>query len=404
MKINQLKINKYKSITKKVEINNFFDFNILVGPNNAGKTNILDAVELFFNPEREQLKDGDVEIAIKNGEKEYGFSFSDGSFHPPLKDFSSSFVRINHEVSPEKVSQDLEKFKKTDSEKYNKFTESMERYFGNLQMSEELFKASTETKIEAKSWRRMGEGFKRLFVILFYIYNPQFEIILIDEPEIHLHPSVIKKFLKLLHNEELEGTIMMTTHHPTMVQAKFLKNTWRVARDEDRSTTIYKFKRGLDIERLVQEINDDNSAMLFTDKALLVEGVSDSILMRGLIDKFYTGKKDIKVVYSGGVGDINLYEKICKVYNIPYSIMIDGDALDSYWKKRFGEKDHPRKREELKKEGVFVLKGALEDNYPQKYQTEETKPLSALRAAGKIKKEDFESPLMSSLKEVIVNL
>lgn len=67
MKIDSVEIKKYKSIIDpiKVDIDNL---NILVGPNNAGKTNILDALELFFNSEKDDLKREDAEIKLQISE------------------------------------------------------------------------------------------------------------------------------------------------------------------------------------------------------------------------------------------------------------------------------------------------------------------------------------------------
>jgi predicted ATP-dependent endonuclease of OLD family len=143
--------------------------------------------------------------------------------------------------------------------------------------------------------------------------------------------------------------------------------------------------------------------MLFSDKVLLVEGISDSILLRGLLDRFTHNGKDIKVVYTGGIGDIELYEKICRVFDIPYSIMVDGDGLNYIFEKKFGKKKvgDDQKRKMLKEKNIFVLKGALENNYPKKYQFKDTKPLNALIASKNIKKEDYQSSKMKYLREVV---
>ncbi len=409
IKFKKASIEKYKSIRSPVNINGFSKFNILVGPNNAGKTNVLDALELIFNPKKESLhrKEAKIDIVLEVEGEEKLFNYSQKKIRPSLSK-KSRLIRINDSISIKKIAtEELQRFKDQYESDYRKLSSTIEEYFQDIQMSEDLFKANIKTKDGKKSLKRMGDGFKRLFVILFYIYHPEYDIILIDEPELHLHPSVIKKFLKILNKEEVDTQVLMTTHHPTMVQAKFLDKTWRIARDDSHSTSIYKFneKSSLDIDRFVQEINDDNSAMLFADKVLLVEGVSDSILMRELIDKFYTGREDIKVVYSGGVGDIDLYEKVCEIFNIPYKVMIDGDMLEMYWQKKFGKKKSPRKevkRDLLEKENIFVLKGDLEDNYPKKYQKRDTKPLNALFAGNKINESDFSN--MSELKRVIENL
>ena len=406
MKFKKIEIKEYKSIREKIKINNFSDFSILVGPNNAGKTNVLDAFEIFFNSNNSKLqrKQGKIDLTIEKNGKEKTYSYKGGA--PEEIEESDKLIRINHSIPLKEIAtKKLSDFKNRYRNEYKNFSRTLESYFQDVRMSEELFKANVETESGKEPLNRMGDGFKRLFVILFYLHHPHYEIILIDEPELHLHPTVIKKFLKIL-SQKSDTQVLMTTHHPALVQAKLLDKTWRVSRDENQSTSVYKFNNNfdIDIDRFVQEINDDNSAMLFADKVLLVEGVSDSILMRGLIDKFHKKSEDIKVVYAGGVGDIDLYEKVCRVFNIPYKIMIDGDMLDLFWKKKFGEtkKRKNKKRKLLEEKSTFVLKGDLEDNYPKKYQKKDTKPLNALLASNMITTEDFSK--MTELKKVIDNL
>jgi predicted ATP-dependent endonuclease of OLD family len=411
MKIQEIKIKKYKTIENQV-IEKISKFNILVGPNNAGKTNILDSFEVFFNGKKDlERKNSDIELTLEtdNGLKKIRYKKGKLSYDFSEKEYlkiKESIKRIDDQNSLEKlVTKKIEKFKINHPEIYKEFIETIENYFQNIQISEDLFKSNVENNGSKEPIMRMGAGFKRLFIILFYLYQPTCKILLIDEPELHLHPSVIKKFLKILDENNLKTTILMTTHHPTFVQAKFLDKIWRISRNEDGKTKIYKFKKKIDLktDRFIQEINDDNSAMLFSDKVLLVEGISDSILLRGLLDRFTHNGKDIKVVYTGGIGDIELYEKICRVFDIPYSIMVDGDGLNYIFEKKFGKKKvgDDQKRKMLKEKNIFVLKGALENNYPKKYQFKDTKPLNALIASKNIKKEDYQSSKMKYLREVV---
>ncbi len=416
MKIKKIKIENYKSIVNPICIDNLSNLSILVGPNNAGKTNILDAIEVLFNSDKKDLRrdNSKINLSLEFHKNKTEISYFEGE---PTHSLSSEkysklknkVIRIDESISLEEIATTkLKNFKKNHSKEYKKFSELLENYFQEVHISEELFKSNVETSEGKKPLKRMGEGFKRLFVILFYLYNPNYKLLLIDEPELHLHPSIIKKLLKILNKKDFDNQVILTTHHPTLVQAKLFTKIWRVTRDATHSTSVHKFNKEsvANIDRFIQEINDDNSAMFFADKVLLVEGVSDSILMRWLIDKFYKGKKDIKVVYTGGMGDMDLYERICKIFNISYKAMIDGDALDSYWNKKNKQPMIAKKtkREAFKDQNIFVLKGCLEDNYPRKYQKRETKPLNALLASSQITEQDFNSKKMSGLREVVNNI
>ena len=45
-----------------------------------------------------------------------------------------------------------------------------------------------------------------------------------------------------------------------------------------------------------------------------------------MIDKFYQGDKDIKVIQTHGKGNVKIYVHLLDIYKIPYTIMLDRDA------------------------------------------------------------------------------
>ncbi len=417
MYIKNLKINHYKSITDLIIVKNFSNLHILVGPNNAGKTNILDALNLFFdsniNKERFEDEKASINLTLNLKGKDYFFSYKKNNLlgdKNKIKLMQNSFVRIKDSDSVYNlIPQQLENFKKEYPKDYKLFSFALQKYFKDIEISEKLFVSSVYSDNKKRPIKRMGAGFKRLFAILFYIFHPQYKIILIDEPELHLHPSIIKRFLFLLAEKKLKNQIFLTTHHPTFIQADYLKNIWRIARNENNSTTIYNLSNSkINSDRFVQEINDDNSGMFFCDKVLLVEGVSDYIFMREIIKRFYKKEKDIKVIYTGGKGTVDLYSDLCEQFKIPYAIMVDRDALDSYslmkvrkypnFKKGISNN---KKIEILKEKEIFILSKSLENVYPLKCKRKITKPLTALFASKEIKEKDLKTKKMSIINELL---
>ena len=414
MQIEEIVINHYKSIKDPVHLRDFLEFQILVGPNNAGKTNILDAINLFFDSnlgdERFCDMDGDIKLTLRvNGERHFLEYRKGRIINYPGAEIKDGFVRINDKINYEKVAQEVKEFKNNFPEEYLKFSETLENYFKEVEINEELFLLNVYADNKVRPVERIGDGFKRLFVILYYIFHPKYNIILIDEPEIHLHPSIIKKFLWILEKNRFGNQIFFTTHHPTFVQAKYLFNIWRITRNEHNSTSVYGFyRKDVDLNRFVQEINDENSAMLFSDKVLLVEGVSDAIFMREMINRFYEEDKDIKVVYTSGKGSVDLYAKLCDIFSIPYAVMLDADALNSASLQRL--KNFPRfyrndklsdKLRKLKEEEIFILERDLEHAYPERFRSRDSKPLKALKNSQRITSEDLSSDKMKTIKEII---
>ncbi len=217
---------------------------------------------------------------------------------------------------------------------------------------------------------------------------------------------------------------------------ELLSEYFRVKKDKCQNTEVYYFtkKDNINKNRLVQEFNADNLEMFFADKVIVVEGVSDRILIRGLIDKFYYGDKEIKVVSVSGKNNIDIYMRLMEIFKIPYLILLDVDALYGLGvgairkylsvghikplKKVHHSRHHKRSMsrhgrqqlsgpalrqiEELKKHCIYILpNGTIEDNYPKRYQRRDTKPLNALYAASQITEDDFYSPTMANLREII---
>jgi predicted ATP-dependent endonuclease of OLD family len=387
MKITKLEVNHYKSMEDPLVINKFSDLQIIIGPNNAGKTNILDAIyHLFFpkdDPERYYDPNADLTLTVDDSN--------------PIEKIGSNdrkrLIRVQEMPSIEEI----QAFKKNYSEKYEEFKEIIISYFPSFK--------------EDKPLRRKGSGLARLYAIFFYLYHPDYDIILIDEAENHLHPSLIKRFLKWLI-EKNSKQVFLTTHHPAFVQVESLPFLWQVCR-ENNNTKIYGFMNSnpkIDMDRLVQEIDDDNSGIFFADKVLLVEGVSDRILMRGLIDRFYQQKCNIKVVQTRSKGNTDIYAQLCDIFHIPYFVMLDEDALRPPWpeiirKKITGKKKHHEIVTELKKHNIFLLQKDLEASYPRRYQdSKSSKPLNALRASRLITQADMSIPEMKIIKEIIESL
>jgi len=420
------------------------DINILIGQNNSGKSNILDAVEFALtDPKTDSqiyYKDADIELGLRfsqeeqlkyefpgetavfkleKGMRELSFDKRSLPYNKTLSNiFTSSLKRLG-EKSFMDFLQIENDFRSLFSYPQNmaRFKESLEHHFPKISATENAFDINYEHEGLYEGDRRvtidrMGSGFRRVFTTLLYIFHPQYALVLIDEPEIHLHPAMIKKLLWAMQNSE-SGQIFFTTHSPLFITPMTLVQVIRVIRDETSTRALSLGKGDVDHQRLIQELNADNLEMFFTDKVVLVEGVSDRILIRALIDKFYKGHRDIKVVQTHGKGNVLIYIKLLQVFQIPFAIVLDNDALKNNHLRdltyildiKLPPMTDDEFIRELKKFDIYILpNGDLEANYPRKFQNEETKTLSALKAARFITVEDFNSKSMLNLKEIIEHL
>ncbi|MEZ3114658.1 ATP/GTP-binding protein [Halobaculum sp. MBLA0147] len=77
----------------------------------------------------------------------------------------------------------------------------------------------------------MGSGFKTLVGILWELYDPEAdnEILLIEEPAVHMHPGYVNEFtqqlLRVAREEEVQ--LFVTTHREDLIESFFAPPTQR---------------------------------------------------------------------------------------------------------------------------------------------------------------------------------
>lgn len=418
--------------------------NIFIGQNNSGKGNILDAIEYalkntpaeskYYYPKADvevdidlseaeakllQLKPGTVKVTLKNQERTiemYGQKLV--SNDNGQKFFSKCVKRLDEAAfeNSDQIESDYHSLFNFPNS-LEKFKQSLRRHFPKISASknaldlqydhEGLYEGERRVTID-----RLGSGFQRIFVILLYIYHPQYSVVMIDEPEIHLHPAIIKHLYWAIENAQA-GQVFFTTHSPLFIRPATLSQVVRVVKKNNTTRAFSMLRTKYDPHRLTQELNADNLEMFFADKVLLVEGVSDRLLFRGLIDRFYEQDKEIKVVQIQGKGNVKIYLDLLETFQIPLAIVLDHDALNNYlvketlshmgveWPSLAG----PNLIDFLKRYNIFILQaGDLEDSYPQKYQNQDTKSANALRAASLITSDEYHSGQMQNIRDIINSL
>lgn len=434
MKIERLVINKYKSINSPFILKQTGKLHFFIGANNSGKTNILDAITQIYQENDVRLLDNKTNLRIdfsltskfgkklhvvqKKQQRDFFLDNKKIDLKKAEKILSHHIIRLSatKEISLSKIKNDYKSFKLKYKNQFVIFRNTLKKYIPKIQLTND-FLSSEQIKDEnvLRSFSRLGNGFQQAFKILMYLFHPQYTILLLEEPEIHLHPALVKKLLRIFQKENLYNQIFLTTHSPLFIHTDNLHRLFRVTKEQG-GTRVYSPRligKRLNYARLIQELNADNCEMFFADKVLLVEGPSDHILMRGLIDRFYKGEKNIKVIQTFGKSNIDIYVDVLKMFNIPYQILLDLDALYDTGIKLVQSQvagklaqPEPVLIKMLKEFNIFILSnGSIERNYPKKYQRRRKhKPQNALYAANNIKMSDYKSTVMKDLKEVIDNL
>jgi len=109
------------------------------------------------------------------------------------------------------------------------------------------------------------------------------ELILIDEPEVHLHPSGIRDLAKELLKIGQDNFVFLATHSPFMIDKNHKERHFIVKKDKKATTELKRIKDSdniIDDEVLREAFGIDVYRDLLNPHSVLVEGASDKVLLQ----------------------------------------------------------------------------------------------------------------------------
>ena len=232
-------------------------------------------------------------------------------------------------------------------ESYEAFKDILETLFGiklkdSLRKSEFARYLTLERKVlRGKSREIMleGSGVLQWMMVLAYALYEDIDVLLLDEPESHMHGDLQLKLFHILLAICKYGKkqILMTTHSVRIIQecAKIKKeeyNDYLNVLGVDGEFTGHQ-------ERLkYQETEDDILDLLETidkealkqleeikDPVILVEGKTDELVYNAVIEVFFSKyKKRVTVREREGLENVKKEAKILEDKEKPYFIIVDG--------------------------------------------------------------------------------
>lgn len=142
----------------------------------------------------------------------------------------------------------------------------------------------------------LGEGLVSLFFIIDALYDSEpGSVIVIDEPELSLHPSLQRRLFALLSKYSGDRQILIATHSPYFVDFEVLLNGAKIARLhlKDGDCTIALSEST--VKRLAGFLNNYNNphvlgldareAFFLEDGVILVEGQEDVVFYKRIADQ-----------------------------------------------------------------------------------------------------------------------
>jgi putative ATP-dependent endonuclease of the OLD family len=174
------------------------------------------------------------------------------------------------------------------------------------------------------------------FLLAMFALNVRGGLVLVDEPELHLHPRWQSIFLGLYRDlvPERNCQFIVTTHSPVFVTPDTINSITRVFRTiRDGSQRVALKDVQLPEKRnLVRMINSQNNERLFfADKVVLVEGISDRLVLSSLLNAtaaLFRNTDAVEVIEVGGKGSFADYRLLLRELLTPAFTVADCDYLN----------------------------------------------------------------------------
>lgn len=326
----------YKS-SRDFEIKLYSGLTIFVGPNGSGKTRTLKEMRDYFKRKGDKVR---YLSSNRLGEMEQYRSKTDQYFYSIDNYSVGSLEKKGFRKDIETISGD---FFTMDEKRdvYIKVAERLSILFGRqiyLKWDNGNLKIFFEKKDDMKEYSVVLEasGLVNIVSILAALYDNDIEILLIDEPEVSLHPQLqayllkeIKKMIKLYNK-----TVVISTHSTEFLSFSTAEEFCNLVFFSENNKPIQLCP---DMEELknkkLKEFLFRMSQMykngFFAKNIFLLEGTSDLIVCQFLINKFNLEVEaaGTQIIPVDGKGQFPVITKLFRLLNKKVTILTD---LDSY--------------------------------------------------------------------------
>ncbi len=252
---------------------------------------------------------------------------------------------------------------------------------------DDLFKVNTTVynllNQRAGGLDKIGTGIKSIYILsLLEAYseeeNKNPSIIMIEEPEMYLHPQLQKTASEIIFNLSKKNQIMFSTHAPSMITNFSMKQIRQVILNEYYTTDIAK---EAEIDDILDDLGYAANDLMNVGFVFIVEGKQDRNRLPLLLEKYYSEIYDengalqrISIIPTNSCTHIKTYANlkyINQLYLKDQFLMIrDSDGknpsmlkkqLCSYYYER--EQHDPNNLPRILPENVLILKYYSFENY-----------------------------------------
>jgi len=352
---------------QRFQKNEWGSINYLVGPNATGKTRFVEQLKQQCQNQRFKVRYISSERLAGLEKDNYSY-FSSSGIHQGLnigqfkeyKNYGARYGLVSDAFATLKEKLDVKV----------KIEATLSQLFGRrIRLAEEGgFLKPKIQKIEAGNEYGLQEsechGLKELITLLTFLYNDEYNCLIIDEPELHLHPQFQTFFLqevRKIAGDPLSSPdkkcFFIVTHSPYYVDIRTLEDLkCCIVFQPDKLPVCIDQLEGEDewrIKRLLPKLNTHHKQFFFASRPIFVEGYLDQQIFSLIQEKRgkLLGASGSCIIDVGGKDELDLFFRICKKLNIGAQFITDLDILTK-GKLRQSVSEDNRCREYLQKEGL----------------------------------------------------
>ena len=325
---------------KKFEITQIGAINFLVGPNGSGKSKFAEALRSVIGNARMLGTDRLSGMEQANHlRKIFGDHFANGLAKNHFSHFKNAGQQgsgIDTIVLLEERMDLRIQVEATLSHLFNRKI-ILEWDSGNLVARAVLGETGDSYRLD----RDECHGIKELLVLLTHLYNDDHPYLIIDEPELNLHPQFQAFFMQEVRKiagdpnaDNKKKVVFLVTHSPFILDFRSIEDVKSVI-SFDLNHSIPKHIFDLDsattarLSTLVPRLNVHHKQLFFSDNPIFVEGVLDAQIVGTMQEArgVSVAGAGSCIIDAGGCEEVNRYLELCLAFGKNAHFLYDLDSL-----------------------------------------------------------------------------
>lgn len=210
----------------------------------------------------------------------------------------------------------------------------------------------TKHKRDMGDINNLSAGQKSIVHLIFEAYGQddmKGGVVIIDEPEIHLHYQFQFEYLRILEEltTEQKTQYILVTHSEGFISSSTAQYIKRFSLNEDRYSMVYAPTLTSDQKKLIEILDNTQAARaLFANKVVLVEGQDDEYFFRSVLKSYKPELRQEIAIYNAHSKDsIPSWKDFFDVFGVVTYFIKDLDATgkDFYSSTESFKPDNPQR-------------------------------------------------------------